>query len=188
MTTHFRHAIATVALVTLGAGTAAAQAVIVQEPVESRTVVRESLNLSPAQRTTIYRTIVPQGRGKQPIIRERVVTETMGSGAAVRDRVVVDPAPRERVVIDQWGRERIVDQPRERIIVDQWGRERAVTAPTEVDYVVGDRIPATVQLSAFPDRIVREVPAMSGYRYMTVNNRVLVIDPATSTVVQEIDR
>jgi hypothetical protein len=192
MRTNFRHVICTTGAALVMAGgalsTAAAQSYITTEPVETRTIVREPLNLTPAQRTTVYRTIVPQGRGKQPIIRERVVTETMGSGAAVRDRVVVDPAPRERVVIDQWGRERIVDQPRERIIVDQWGRERAVTAPTEVDYVVGDRIPATVQLSAFPDRIVREVPAMSGYRYMTVNNRVLVIDPATSTVVQEIDR
>jgi hypothetical protein len=192
MRTNFRHVICTTGAALVMAGgalsTAVAQSYITTEPVETRTIVREPLNLTPAQRTTVYRTIVPQGRGKQPIIRERVVTETMGSGAAVRDRVVVDPAPRERVVIDQWGRERIVDQPRERIIVDQWGRERAVTAPTEVDYVVGDRIPATVQLSAFPDRIVREVPAMSGYRYMTVNNRVLVIDPATSTVVQEIDR
>ena len=54
--------------------------------------MREPLNLTPAQRTTVYRTIVPQGRGKQPIVKERVVTETMGSGAPVRERVVVDPA------------------------------------------------------------------------------------------------
>ena len=90
---------------------------------------------------------MPQGCGKQPIVKERVVTETMG--AATRDRVVVDPAPRQRV------------------IVDQWGRERVVTTPTEVDYVVGDRIPATAQLSAFPERVVREVPAIGNYRYMT---------------------
>ena len=93
----------------------------------------------------------------------------MGSGAPRRERV-------------------IVDQPRERVIVDQWGRERLVTTPTEVDYLVGDRIPATVQLSAFPERVVRDVPATGGYRYMVVNNRVLVIDPVTNTVVQEIDR
>ena len=62
-----------------------------------------------------------------------------------------------------------------------------VTTPTEVDYVVGDRVPATVQLSTFPDRIVREVPAASGYRYMVMNDRVLLVDPLTSTVVEEIN-
>ena len=54
--------------------------------------------------------------------------------------------------------------------------------------MVGDRVPGTVQLSAFPERVVREMPAFGSYRYMTVNNRVLVIDPVTNTVVQEIDR
>ena len=185
MRTNFRHVTcanvicATGATFVMGGGaisTAAAQSYITTEPVETRTIVREPLNLTPAQRTTVYRTIVPQGCGKQPIVRERVVTETMGSGAAMRDRVVVDHASA------------FVDQPRERVIVDQWGRERVVTTPTEVDYVVGDRIPATVQLSAFPERVVREVPAIGGYRYMMVNNRVLVIDPVTNTVVQEIDR
>jgi hypothetical protein len=172
MRTNFRHAICTTGAAVIMVGgalsTAAAQSYIATEPVETR-VVREPLNLTPAQRTTVYRTIVPQGRGKQPIIKERVVTSTMGSGAPRRERV-------------------IVDQPRERVIVDQWGRERVVTTPTEVDYLVGDRIPATVQLSAFPERVVRDVPATGGYRYMVVNNRVLVIDPVTNTVVQEIDR
>ena len=168
--------------------TAAAQSYITTEPAETRTIVREPLNLTPAQRTTVYRTIVPQGRGKQPIVKERVVTETMGSA---RRCATAWWSIRRRA--SAWSSingdaSALVDQPRERVIVDQWGRERVVTGPTEVDYVVGDRIPATVQLSTFPDRIVREVPAIGGYRYMTVNNRVLVIDPVSNTVVQEIDR
>jgi hypothetical protein len=156
MRTHYRHGICTsgaalALLVVSGAlSGASAQTVITTEPAETRTIVREPLNLSPAQRTTVYRTIIPQGRGKQPIVKERVVTETMGSSAPVRERVV--------------------------------------TTPTEVDYVVGDRVPATVELSAFPERIVREVPAMNSYRYMVVNDRILTIDPVTNTVVQVIDR
>ncbi|MET0668944.1 MAG: hypothetical protein ABWY66_02990 [Xanthobacteraceae bacterium] len=73
----FRHAICTTGAAVIMVGgalsTAAAQSYIATEPVETR-VVREPLNLTPAQRTTVYRTIVPQGRGKQPIIKERVVT------------------------------------------------------------------------------------------------------------------
>ena len=175
MRTKFRQAIATVALIVaagpLGAGTAAAQAYITTEPFETRTVIRERpLALTPAQRTTIYRTIVPQGRGKQPIVRERVVTETMGSRAGVRERVVVDPAPQHRVMIDQWGRERVV------------------SAPSDVDYVVGERVPAAVPLSPFPERIVREIPATGGYRYTVINDRAYVVDPVTNTVVEEIAR
>jgi hypothetical protein len=54
--------------------------------------------------------------------------------------------------------------------------------------VVGDRLPAGVQLTAFPERVVRTVPAIGGYRYMVANDRVLLVDPATNTVVQEIVR
>src|SRR5688572_1759476 len=68
MRTHFRQAIATVALIVVSGALSAAtaQTIIATEPTGTRTIVREPLNLTPAQRTTVYRTIVPQGRGKQP--------------------------------------------------------------------------------------------------------------------------
>lgn len=135
MTSQVRHAVrhhislATGMLVLL-AGTAAVSAqttVITREPVETRTVVtteRAPLQLSPAQRTVIYRTVT----------RERVV-----------------PAP----------------------------------APT-VRYEVGMRVPDTVELQAVPDTVVTEVPAIRSYKYMTVNNRVWLVDPATSQIVAEV--
>ena len=43
-----------------------------------------ALALTPIQRTTIYRTIIPQGRGKGPIVRERIVTETVAPAAVAR--------------------------------------------------------------------------------------------------------
>lgn len=159
MPTQFRQAIATVALVAAGAftaGAASAQSYNTTEPVETRTIVRAPLNLTPAQRTTVYRTIVPQGRGKQPIVKERVVTETMAPGAPVREHVVVEP------------------QIRERIVIDQWGRERIVAGPSEINYV-GDRVPAPVPLSV-----------VSGRRYLTVDDRVLLVDPVTGTAVEQI--
>jgi len=65
------------------------------------------LALTPAQRTTIYRTIIPQGRGRGPIVRERIVTA--------------------------------------------------------------------------------RVPAVRSYRYMVINNRLLLVDPATGIVVAEVN-
>src|SRR5258705_10514569 len=86
MLTYFRHA--GIALV-LVAGTGAAGA----QTVYSRDIdVIQALQLTQAQRTTIYRTIVPQGRGRAPIVRERIVTEPVGPVPPGRDRMVDDYA------------------------------------------------------------------------------------------------
>ena len=173
MRTHFRQAVTTLALAAAGGALSAATAfaqttVITQEPVETRTIVRQPpLNLTPAQRTTIYRTILPQGRGRQPIVKEKVVTETVGR-TPVRERVVTTPAVRERVV------------------TTPAAAPPVVAAPVEVEYVVGDRIPATAPLSVLPPTVATQIPAVSPYRYMVVNDRLLLVDPVTSTVVAEI--
>jgi len=49
------------------------------------------LALTPAQRTTIYRTIIPQGRGRGPIVRERIVTESVAPAPVARERIVNPP-------------------------------------------------------------------------------------------------
>lgn len=65
-------------------------------------------------------------------------------------------------------------------------REHVATAPPTVEYRVGTRVPSDVQLYAVPESVAVEVPAMRRYKYMTVNNRVVLVDPATSQVVEEI--
>ena len=62
-------------------------------------------------------------------------------------------------------------------------RERVATAQPTVEYRVGARIPESVQLYALPQEVAVEVPAIRAYKYMVVNNRVVLIDPATSEVV-----
>jgi hypothetical protein len=131
------------------AGGVSAQTVITTEPVESRTIIAQRpLNLTPAQRTTIHRTIIPRSNGRAPIVRERVVTETVGRAPAVAT-------------------ESLVTEPR-------------------VRYVVGDRIPTTVEVAPLPEALTVSTPALTGYRYMVINNRVLLVDPTTSTVVAEV--
>ncbi|MBS0534998.1 MAG: DUF1236 domain-containing protein [Proteobacteria bacterium] len=65
-------------------------------------------------------------------------------------------------------------------------RERAVPAQPTVEYRVGTRVPEATQLYAVPQDVVAEVPAVRSYKYMVVNNRVLLVDPATSEVVAEL--
>ena len=116
---------------------------------ETRTIVtREPLALTPMQRTTIYRTIIPQGRGRGPIVREQIVTETMA------------PAP---VV-----------------------REQVVRAPVTVDYGVGSRVTDAYALAPMPRAVINTVPAVRSYRYMVINNRLLLVDPATGIVVADL--
>lgn len=65
-------------------------------------------------------------------------------------------------------------------------KEQVKPAQATVEYRVGMRVPETVQLYSVPQPVIAEVPAASTYKYIVVNNRVLLIDPATSEVVAEL--
>jgi len=64
-------------------------------------------------------------------------------------------------------------------------RERAVTPRGEVvEYRVGTRVPREVELRTFDDDVYVEAPALRRYRYVHVNNQVVLVDPQTSEVVE----
>jgi hypothetical protein len=65
-------------------------------------------------------------------------------------------------------------------------RERVAPVEPTVEYRVGARIPESAQLYAVPQTVVSEVPAVQAYKYMVVNGKVLLVDPATSEVVAEL--
>jgi len=121
---------------------------------DPRAVVDEQpLALTPAQRTTIYRTIIPQGRGRGPIVKERIITESVAPAPVVRERVV------PRVGVDY-----------------------------AADYVVGSRVSDSYALAPLPQSVVTSVPAVRSYRYVVINNRLLLVDPATGIVVADVTR
>ena len=65
-------------------------------------------------------------------------------------------------------------------------RERVAPARPTVEYRIGTRVPESVQLYSVPQEVAVEVPAIRSYKYMVVNDRVVLIDPATSEVVAEL--
>jgi Protein of unknown function (DUF1236) len=65
-------------------------------------------------------------------------------------------------------------------------RERVTPASGSMTYIVGTRVPSDVRLYSVPESVAVEVPAVKQYRYMMVNSRVVLIDPATSEVVAEL--
>lgn len=64
-------------------------------------------------------------------------------------------------------------------------RDRVVAEPT-IEYRVGARVPDRVRLYSVPQEVAVEVPAIRSYKYMVVNNRVVLVDPVTSQVVDEV--
>ncbi len=68
-------------------------------------------------------------------------------------------------------------------------RERRVVPPPGpvVDYQVGAPIPRDAAVYDFPEDAYIEVPQLRRYRYVYVNNRLVLVDPQTSRVVDVID-
>jgi hypothetical protein len=56
--------------------------------------------------------------------------------------------------------------------------------PTE--YPVGTKLPGTVVLHAMPRSVIEAVPSIEPYFYAFVGHRLLLVDPATATVVASI--
>jgi hypothetical protein len=63
---------------------------------------------------------------------------------------------------------------------------RAQRAPVVVEYRVGTRLPREVELETFDDEVYVQAPALKRYRYVYVNNELLLVDPDTSEVVEVI--
>jgi hypothetical protein len=120
-----------------------------EAPAYAPVVSAPPLALTPAQRTTIYRTIIPQGRGRGPIVRERIVTESIA------------PTP--------------------------VARERISPAASAYAYAVGSRVADASALAPMPQAVASTVSAVRSYRYMVINHRLLLVDPATGIVVAEVN-
>jgi hypothetical protein len=115
------------------------------------------------------------------ITREPVQTETVITRGAPPPMVVERRAP---VVVEH---QRLVLTPvQRRTIYRTIVRDRATVATTGSAVEIGARIPAETRLYEVPQTLAVEVPAIQRYRYMVINDRVLLVDPATSTVAAEI--
>jgi len=109
------------AILVLATATAASAQTTIIERNSPGVITRERVDLTPAQRTTIYRTVT---------------------------------------------------------------RERVQAAPPSFAVTLGARVPQTVELREIPSAVVAEVPSVRPYRYMVVNNEVVLVDPATSEVIE----
>jgi len=99
--------------------------------------------------------------------------------------ITTEPAPAQTVVTT--GQPLVLTPAQRQIIYRDIAHARVTTgAPGTVEYKVGTRIPGGVRLYEMPQAVAVEVPAVKQYRYMVVNDRVVLVDPTTSEVVAEL--
>jgi outer membrane receptor protein involved in Fe transport len=67
-------------------------------------------------------------------------------------------------------------------------RERRVAPPVDVEVRMGAVVPPAVVLSPFPDSVYVDAPNLTQYKYFYVNNRLVLVDPRTSEVIDIIEQ
>jgi hypothetical protein len=120
-------------------------------------------------------------REPAPVVVEQPGVIVQQPGVVVQERVQPGVVVQERVVQER----PLMLSPEQRTTVYRTIRQREVAPSAGVEVSVGSRVPGTVQLYDVPQSVAVEVPAVRSYKYMVVNNRVVLVDPATSTIVAE---
>lgn len=153
----------------------------------TRTIVTGGpLDLSPAERAAVYRTLV--GRPAPRI----VVTDPAPRAPVVTQRIVTGPAytrPLVTAVPDDDDIDVVADMPPvSRGIVSVPETTGAAIPAERVELVVGSRVPRSVPLYDIPASAAAAAPAIGQYRYALMDDRVYLVDPADSVIVAELYR
>ena len=113
-----------------------------------------------------------------------------GCGAAALFALPASTASAQTVIIEREApavitRERVEFSPAQRTTIYRTvTRERVVRAPLDMDVRLGTHLPRAVELNEMPSALIADVPAVRRYRYVVVNDEVLLVDPSTSAVVE----
>jgi hypothetical protein len=82
--------------------------------------------------------------------------------------------------------ERLSFSQSQRDLIRSNARVRARDA-ARFSVTVGERVPETIELQEFPDTLYSELPMLRTYRYVVVDDDVLLVDPDEHRIVEVID-
>jgi len=105
-----------------------------------------------------------------------------GSTAAAapqRERTKSSFSDRDREVIRKHSRSDVRQ--------DRRTEGRTTGSATRSEIHIGDRVPESVEIDAFPDTAFREAPTLREYRYINRENRTYIIEPRERRVIEEIE-
>jgi len=118
-----------------------------------------------------------------PIVEQRIVRPA----PRVETETIVQPAPERRVIHRAPTTQvRLTTRQRHDVLRTIRVERPARTVTERIDYRVGAALPASVPVYAMPQQVIYEAPALRGYDYTMVGDRMLVVDPASNMVVDEL--
>lgn len=115
-----------------------------------------------------------------PAPRETVGETVIERQTVPERRVIRRHAPLTRAHLTRTQRREVV-----RTIRDERPAP-AVRESTSVSYTVGSVLPQAMPVYSMPSNIVYEAPALRSYAYTTVGDRVLLVDPGSRMIVDEL--
>ena len=137
----------------------------------TRRVSLRPLILSAPQRRVIYQNILQQQVVAAPVVP-----------AATEELLAYPPVP----TVIQPGAVTGYAVPYPAQALPAYPPSAYASAPYPVATTVGTALPASVRLSPMPPTVVMQVPQARRYSYAVVNNRVLLVDPVTGTIVADV--
>ena len=138
-------------------------------------VTAPTVAIGPTQRTVVSRTIIPQRRGRAPIVKERIVSETYAPVA--RRPAVVDYAPGPATAAYAYAPAPAVTSAYALAPLPR----PVVTRPAVVEYAPS--VTSAYALAPIARPVVTTVPVVvPAYRYY---DRSLLVDPVTGVFLED---
>lgn len=131
--------------------------------------------------------IVPQYRGYSfVVVRDEIVIVEPSSHKIVttlpyRGGGTASATTHKKVSFSERDREVIRKHAKARV------EQRTTGSAARTELRVGERVPETVEIEAFPEEVYREAPELREYRYIRRESHTFVVDPAERTVIEDID-
>jgi len=94
---------------------------------------------------------------------------------------------RTKTTFSDRDREAIRKHSRSEVRQDRRSEGRTTGSATRSEIRVGDQLPTSVEIEAFPDTVYRDAPTLREYRYINRENRTYIIEPRERRVIEEID-
>lgn len=128
--------------------------------------------------------IVPRYRGYRYFIYEERIVIVDPQRYEIVDVIEVDSGPRRGGPVTAT---LTLTAPQRTLIIEHIPRDR-LARNVNIELALGAEVPSSVDLYAFPDEVLVEVPSLRPYRYVMLERRVAVIDPSNRAVIDVLDR
>lgn len=128
--------------------------------------------------------IVPRYRGYRYFIYDERIVIVDPQRYEIVDVIEVDSGPRRGGPVTAT---LTLTAPQRTLIIEHIPRDR-LARNVNIELALGAEVPSRVELYAFPDEVLVEVPSLRPYRYVMLERRVAVIDPSNRAVIEVLDR